>query len=194
MKLIVGLGNPGTRYELTRHNVGFLAVDYLAEEWKASSWTKKFDAEIAQVQRGQEKVILVKPTTFMNLSGKSVAAIYKFYQCEPQDLVVIHDDLDLEPMTLKFKTGGGTGGHNGLKSIDASLGSGQNNYHRIRIGIGKSPFPGSDAADHVLSNLSDSEIKEFNGILPNLQSATEMILDGKIGVAMNTFHKKKETE
>src|SRR4051794_16113943 len=136
MKIVVGLGNPGPKYETTRHNVGFLAVDRLIDEWKATGPASKHQGEVYQADVRGEKVLLVKPETFMNLSGRCVAPLMVFFKCKPSDLIVIHDDLDLIPFALRIKTGGGTGGHNGLKSLDESLGAGQNGYHRIRIGIG----------------------------------------------------------
>ncbi len=152
MFLIVGLGNPGAEYVGTRHNVGFMVVDALAEKYGFGSWREKFDGLIAEGKIGQNKVYLLKPQTFMNLSGNSVVKAAMFYKILPQNVVVIHDDMDLEISKLKAKTGGGTGGHNGLKSIDAHI---TNGYHRIRIGVGHPKR--EDAVNYVLSAFSKAE-------------------------------------
>src|SRR3989338_9628850 len=122
MKIVAGLGNPGPRYETTRHNVGFLAADRLIDRWNAKGPAAKHEAEIFEAGVGGEKVLIVKPQTFMNLSGRSLAPLVRFYKCDPTDLLVIYDDLDLEPLALRLRTGGGTGGHNGLRSIHEHLG------------------------------------------------------------------------
>lgn len=195
MKLIVGLGNPGPQYETTRHNVGFLAIDRLVDRWSASGPVSKNQAEIYQATFEQEKVLLIKPKTFMNLSGKSVGPIFHFYQCQPQDLIVLHDELDLPAMTLRLKTGGGTGGHNGLKSIDEHLGKDQNRYHRIRIGIGHPSRSPSTArispADYVLQQFDQDELKALDSLLDDVAEATEEMIRGRIQTAMNKFHRTK---
>ena len=152
MFLIVGLGNPGAEYVGTRHNVGFMAVDVLAEKYGFGPWRTKFDGLIAEGKIGEHKVFLLKPQTYMNLSGNSVVKAAMFYKILPQNIVVVHDDIDLEVSKLKAKTGGGTGGHNGLKSIDAHI---TNAYHRVRIGVGHPK--GADAIDYVLSGFSKEE-------------------------------------
>src|SRR5687768_5190701 len=123
MKLVVALGNPGPKYETTRHNAGWLALDYLIDEWKATGPVSQNEGEVWQASVGGEKVLCVKPQTYMNVSGKCVAPIFKFYKLQPEDLVVLHDEVDLKSMQLRLKTGGGTGGHNGIKSLDAHLGA-----------------------------------------------------------------------
>lgn len=194
MKIIVGLGNPGPKYETTRHNVGFLAIDRLVDEWKATGPARSNEGEVFQATVKGEKVALIKPQTYMNNSGRTVGPIYKFYKCEPADLIVIHDDLDLKPMAVRIKTGGGTGGHNGLKSIDAHLGAGQTGYHRIRIGIGKPGMPGLSApslmatADYVLQQYSDAELGELDRVLDVAVQAAEMIVAGDVADAMNRFN------
>lgn len=189
MKLIVGLGNPGARYETTRHNVGFLAIDRLVDAWGASGGGKKFEAEVYSCSVGGEKIVLAKPQTFMNLSGRSVGPMLSFYKIEPSDLIVIHDELDLPPMSLRIKRGGGAGGHNGIKSIDEHLGS--QDYYRVRIGIGK-PERGN-GADYVLDQYSDQELNELDPKLDDVKNICEMLLRGEMTCAMNLYH-KRETE
>jgi PTH1 family peptidyl-tRNA hydrolase len=189
MKLIVGLGNPGPQYETTRHNAGFLAIDRLVERWKAVSQRATSQEKLWQATARGEKVLLVKPQTFMNLSGRSVAPIFNFYKCKPGDLIVIHDDVDLKPLQLRLKTGGGTGGHNGLKSLDASLGSANTAYHRVRIGVGKAGHPGMDTADHVLAQFNDHELRELDAVLDRVAAAIELILDGDVGRAMTEYNR-----
>ncbi len=151
MFLIVGLGNPGKEYENTRHNVGFMSIDALAEKYRFGAFKDKFDGLLAQGKISKEKVYLLKPHTFMNLSGNSVVKAATFYKILPQNIIVIHDDMDLPLGKIKTKIGGGAGGHNGLKSIDAAI---TPNYNRIRIGIGR---PSSEAVDFVLSRFSRSD-------------------------------------
>ena len=153
MLLIAGLGNPGPQYRSNRHNIGFMAVDAIHRRHGFSPWTKKFKGEIAEGELEGEKVLLVKPQTFMNLSGESVAEAMRFYKLQPADLVVIHDELDLTAGRTRIKTGGGHGGHNGLKSIDAHCGK---EYRRLRLGIG---HPGSKELvnNHVLGDFAKSD-------------------------------------
>ncbi|OFZ55324.1 MAG: aminoacyl-tRNA hydrolase [Bdellovibrionales bacterium RIFOXYC1_FULL_54_43] len=192
MKIIAGLGNPGPKYETTRHNSGFLAVDRLVDAWKAQGPAKSNQGEVYQASVKGERVLLVKPQTFMNVSGKCVAPIFKFYKCSPEDLIVIHDDLDLPAGTLRLKTGGGTGGHNGLKSIDASLGNDLTNYHRIRIGIGR-PAPGSpvSAVDYVLQPFSDEELQQLDSVLDKAEEAARKMIEGDVLGAMNEFNTRR---
>jgi peptidyl-tRNA hydrolase, PTH1 family len=193
MKLVVGLGNPGPRYETTRHNAGFLAVDRLVDAWKAQGPNDAFEGEVWQASVAGEKVYLIKPQTFMNLSGKTVGPIFKFYKCTPEDLIVIHDDLDLKPLALRIKTGGGTGGHNGLKSIDSHLGSAMTGYHRIRIGIGKPAFYNrtQSTVDFVLEQFLDEELSRLDPLLDEVTAATELLIRGEAARAMNQFNVDK---
>jgi PTH1 family peptidyl-tRNA hydrolase len=198
MKVVAGLGNPGPKYETTRHNAGFLAIDRLVDEWKATGPSESFDGELWHASVGGEKVILVKPLTFMNVSGECLGPLLKFYKCSPQDLIVIHDDLDLGPLVLRIKFGGGTGGHNGLKSIDQSLG-GQQNYHRVRIGVGhpRSLTPEQASAsktarnvvDYVLQNFNDDELRQLDQVLDNVAQAVEMMIQGEATQAQNRFNR-----
>ena len=193
MKLVVGLGNPGPRYETTRHNAGFLAIDRLAERWKAKASRVKRNCEIAEAEFDGDKALLLKSQTFMNLSGDAVAPIYRFHKCKPEDLVVIHDDIDLPSLSLKIKTGGGTGGHNGLKSIDAHLGAADLGYHRVRIGVGKE----ANAVEHVLERFSDDELEALDPLLDQVAEAVELVLRGRVAEAQGKFNRttrKKDEE
>ncbi|MEO5970780.1 MAG: aminoacyl-tRNA hydrolase [Bdellovibrionia bacterium] len=209
MKIIAGLGNPGPKYEVTRHNIGFLAIDRLVDCWSASGPTSKYQGELYQATYKGEKVILVKPQTFMNLSGRTIAPLFSFYQCTPSDLIVIHDDLDLDPMVLRLKTGGGAGGHNGLKSIDECLGKDNTGYHRVRLGIGhpsrpvieseqgaeKAPRNGRiSPADYVLQCYGDEELTRLDPLLDDVVDVVGMILQGQIKTAMNQYHHRSKQE
>lgn len=199
MKIVVGLGNPGAKYETTRHNVGFLAIDRLVERWQATGPVSKYQADVYSAKVDGEPVLLIKPKTFMNLSGRSVGPAFGFYQCKPEDLIVIHDELDLPPGVLRLKTGGGTGGHNGLKSIDECIGKNNNGYHRVRVGIGhpsrlegKPELARMSPADFVLQIFSDQELQELDPLLDDLVDATESILRGQIREAMTKHHRPKK--
>lgn len=154
MRLLVGLGNPGPEYARTRHNIGFMAADRIARRYSFSDFKKKFQGEYADGSIDGERVILLKPMTFMNLSGNSVGALAQFYKVEPKDIMVIYDDVDLSPGKVRIKQGGGSGGHNGIKSIDSAVGV---NYWRVRMGVGKHEH--ADTADYVLANFTKSEEK-----------------------------------
>ena len=134
MLVIAGLGNPGGKYAGNRHNIGFMAVDAIYRRHSFSPWSKKFKAEIAEGEIAGEKVLLIKPQTYMNLSGEAVGEAMRFYNLTPDDVVVLHDEIDLPPAKVRVKTGGGSAGNNGIRSIDAHIGNG---YHRVRLGVGK---------------------------------------------------------
>ena len=169
MFLVVGLGNPGAEYAATRHNVGFMAADELHRRYNFSPWRAKFDGLIAEGLIDGEKVYLLKPQTFMNLSGNSVVKAAHFYKILPQNIVVIHDDMDLPTDKIKAKIGGGAGGHNGLKSIDSAISP---NYNRIRLGVGHPISKSEDSVvNHVLSGFgkADKENIEHNiDVIANL--------------------------
>jgi PTH1 family peptidyl-tRNA hydrolase len=171
--VVVGLGNPGRSYERTRHNAGYLVADELARR-HAGSWRKRKKAEAAPISIGLANTTLLKPTTFMNNSGSAVS------DHGPEDLVVVHDDLDLEAGTVRVKVGGGAGGHNGLRSIIGRLG---NEFVRVRIGIGRPP-PGVGVTDYVLSRM-DSAVKEA---VPTAADAVEFLLEHGPEAAMNRFN------
>lgn len=153
MHLIVGLGNPGREYEGHRHNIGFMAIDAIARQYGATAPAKKFHGELLECRAGTEKLLLLKPHTFMNLSGKAVQAALAFYKMPLENLIVLHDELDLPLLKLRIKKGGGANGHNGLKDIDRLLGA---DYWRIRLGIGH-PGMKEKVHGHVLSNFDKAE-------------------------------------
>jgi peptidyl-tRNA hydrolase, PTH1 family len=171
--LVVGLGNPGRSYERTRHNAGYLVADELAKR-HGGSWRKKKRAEAAPVSLGQKDATLLKPTTFMNNSVSAVA------DYRPEDLIVVHDDLDLDAGTVRVKVGGGAGGHNGLRSIIQNKG---NEFVRVRIGIGRPPV-GVTVTDYVLSRM-DSAVKEA---IPTAADAVEVVVENGPEAAMNRFN------
>ncbi len=191
MKLVVGLGNPGPKYETTRHNVGFLAADRLVDRWKAQGPVNKNQAEVYQASIAGEQVLIIKPQTYMNLSGRSVAPLFTFYKCSVDDLIVIHDELDLKPMALRLKTGGGTGGHNGLKSIEECLGNGQNGYHRVRVGVGHPRELGlrMSPADYVLGQYTNDELEQLDPLLDRVANAIELVIAGNIKKAMTEYNR-----
>jgi PTH1 family peptidyl-tRNA hydrolase len=196
MKIIVGLGNPGAQYETTRHNVGFLALDRLVDQWKATGPNRQYQGLVYRAQVGQEKIYLVKPQTFMNLSGQCVGPLYGFYQCSPQDLLVIHDDLAIPAAEFKLKIGGGTGGHNGLQSIDEALGKAHQGYCRLRIGIGhptqSERSQRMSPSDYVLQPFYDDELQALDPVLEDVVRAAEYFLQGDLLAAMNRFHQKSK--
>ena len=193
MKLIVGLGNPGPKYETTRHNVGFLALDRLVDVFKAKGPQTKNQAEVWQADIAGEKALLIKPQTFMNLSGRTVGPLAGFYKCEPSDVIVIHDELDLKPVSLRVKTGGGAGGHNGLKSIDEALGSSNNGYHRVRIGIGHPTALGLPIApvDYVLQQFSDDELSRLDPLFDDVVKVVELLVQGQASRAMTAYNRDR---
>ncbi len=183
MFLIVGLGNPGTKYENNRHNVGFLVIDEIAKNLTTSNINKSnFSADVLKASNQ----LLVKPTTYMNNSGLSVHAIKEYYKLTLDDIIVIHDDLDLPFGTVKFKVGGGHGGHNGLRSIDSHVG---NMYTRVRIGIGK-PESKSDVANYVLSDFSKEELNKLEGIISHTIKAIESLKTDSIDEVKSKFTMK----
>ncbi len=157
MKLLVGLGNPGPKYETTRHNAGFLVIDLLAEDAGISweSGTNRFGGEMARGNLHGEACILLKPMTFMNLSGKSVGEVMRFLKIEAQDVVVLHDEMDVPAGKVKARVGGGAGGHNGIRSIIECTGNAE--FHRIKLGVGRPPEQWA-GADWVLGEMSDEEL------------------------------------
>ena len=176
MQIWAGLGNPGGSYALQRHNVGFMAVDAIAEVHDFSPWTKKFRGLVAEGRIGRDKVLLVKPQTFMNDSGDAVQKALHFYKLDLDALTVFHDELDLAPMKVKVKVGGGTAGHNGLRSIDAHLGP---EFRRVRIGIGH-PGPGQKhkVTPHVLGNYAKPEMEPLADLLAAIADEAQWLSDG----------------
>ena len=176
MQIWAGLGNPGAQYALHRHNVGFMAADLIAEVHGFSPWTKKFRSLISEGRIGRHKILLVKPQTFMNLSGDAVQQALHFYKRDLDALTVFHDELDLAPMKIKVKQGGGVAGHNGLRSIGAHLGT---DFRRVRIGIGH-PGPGQKekVTPHVLGNYAKSELEPLSDLLAAIAAEAEWLADG----------------
>ena len=193
MLLIVGLGNPGSQYARNRHNVGFMAADAIVRRHSFSGFSKKFRAEIAEGTLAGEKALVLKPMTFMNLSGDSVGEAMRFYKLNPSDVIVIHDELDLAPGKLKLKTGGGNDGHNGLKSIDAHCGK---DYKRLRIGIGH-PGHKDRVNPHVLGDFAKSDQDWLQPLLDAIADHVELMAKGddagflnKIALATGTTEVK----
>jgi PTH1 family peptidyl-tRNA hydrolase len=165
MTLIVGLGNIGKEYENTRHNIGFIAIDKILSNLDNIISINKSDFKGELFKSGD--YLFLKPSTYMNLSGKSILAVKNFYKIDNENIIVVHDDLDLKLGALKFKRGGGNAGHNGLKSIDSNIG---NDYHRIRIGIGR-PEEEMKVIDFVLGKFQEAELKKLEKPLENIQKA-----------------------
>ena len=189
MFVIVGLGNPGKKYENTRHNAGFLMVDALASKYGISVKEKKHKALCGTGVIEGVKVLLVKPETYMNLSGESVGEIMNFYKLDPEEeMLVIYDDISLAPGNIRIRKKGSAGGHNGIKSIIAYLGT--QNFQRIKIGVGEKP-KNWDLADYVLGKFSDEDKKMLEESLKNTVKATELIVMDEIDEAMNLYNRKQ---
>ena len=176
MQIWVGLGNPGAKYALHRHNVGMMAADLIAEVHEFGPWQKKFRSLIAEGRIGRRKVLLVKPQTFMNDSGDAVQQALRFYKLDEEALTVFHDELDLAPFKVKVRVGGGLAGHNGLRSINASLGP---DFRRVRIGIGH-PGPGQKekVTPHVLGNYAKSEMEPLSDMLAAIAAEADWLANG----------------
>ncbi len=190
MKILCGLGNPGHQYEQNRHNIGFLLVENLAARWKLSFSTTKFEAELALGTFAGEKVMLLKPQTFMNRSGTSLGTAARFYKVEPADVLVIHDELDLPYPKLQLKAGGGTGGHNGLNSIRESWG--EESYGRLRFGIGKPVGPNAKerVVGHVLGDFSKEEMSTLREQIERGCDVCESWVREGLPKAMNRWNGK----
>ena len=181
MQLLVGLGNPGTQYALNRHNVGFMAADAIAESWRFGPVQKKFQGWLRDGRIGSERVILLKPATFMNESGRAVGEALRFYKLEMSALTVFHDELDLAPFKVKVKQGGGTAGHNGLRSIDQHLGA---DFRRVRIGIGH-PGHKDRVTGYVLGNYAKAEMDDLADMLGAIAAEAEWLAKGDDARFMN---------
>ena len=189
MKLIVGLGNPGREYALTRHNLGFMVVDRLAEKIGAQVTEKKFNALIGSGQIDGKKFILAKPQTYMNLSGEAVQALLNWYKLAPADLLLVYDDVDLPCGRLRLRPGGGTGGHRGVESIIVTLGEDQ--FPRIRIGLGKPAVAGFPTADFVLGKISEAEAVLLREAIDLAVEAIGSIAREGFTQTMNQYNRKK---
>ncbi|MEX0285232.1 MAG: aminoacyl-tRNA hydrolase [Paracoccaceae bacterium] len=181
MKLIVGLGNPGAKYAGNRHNIGFMAVDRIAEDHGFAPWRGKFQGALTEGRLGTEKVLLLKPETFMNNSGQSVGEAMRFYKLAPEDIVVLHDEIDLAPGKVRFKSGGGHAGHNGLRSIHAHVGD---SYDRVRIGVG---HPGRKEAvpGYVLRDFAKADQDWVEDVLRGIADGAPHLAAGDGGKFMN---------
>lgn len=188
MFLIVGLGNPGKQYENTRHNVGFDAIDVLVDEYRIPSSGKQHKAMYGKGVIEGQKVILAKPLTYMNLSGKAVRAMVDYYKIDPEtELLVIFDDISLAPGNIRIRKKGSAGGHNGIKSIITHLGT--QNFQRIKVGVGEKP-KNWDLADYVLGTFSKDDRKLVDEALERTAKAAALIVQGEIDEAMNLYNKK----
>lgn len=183
--LIVGLGNPGREYEKTRHNAGFRALDILADKLGCKVDKAKFQGLYGQVSFKGRKLLLLKPQTFMNLSGRSVLQISAFFHVPPQNIIVLFDDISLEPGRLRLRKEGSAGGHNGIKSIIAELGS--QDFPRVKIGVGAKPHPDFDLADWVLSAFSAQEEKVLQPALERAADAALAIIEAGLPEASNRY-------
>lgn len=191
MYLVAGLGNPGRQYEMTRHNIGFHTIDYMADELGLKVKKLKFKALFGETQIGGEKVLLVKPQTYMNLSGESIRAACDFYKIDPEEeLIVLYDDISLAPGQLRVRKKGSAGGHNGLKSIIAHLGT--QSFLRIKIGVGEKP-PGYDLADYVLSHFEKETWPEMEEAFERAAQAAARLLYEDPERVMNEFNIKTKT-
>lgn len=184
--IIVGLGNPGREYERTRHNVGFVALDYIAERLSVRVDRARFKALTAECKILDKRVLLMKPTTYMNNSGEAVYEASSFYKIPQENIIVIHDEISFEPGLFRIRRKGSAGGHNGLKSIISRVGE---DFPRIKVGVGKKPTPEYDLADWVLGVMPKSDAELVEKRLSDIYSSVELILSGKIDEAMNKFSK-----
>jgi PTH1 family peptidyl-tRNA hydrolase len=181
MKLFVGLGNPGAKYTKNRHNIGFMAVDRIAADHGFAPWKSKFQGEATEGRLGNDKVLLLKPGTFMNRSGQSVQAAMQFYKLEPGDVTVFHDELDLAPGKCRVKQGGGHAGHNGLRSIHGHIGEA---YARVRLGIGH-PGHKDKVASYVLHDFARADDAWLDDLLRGIADGAPHLADGDTGKFMN---------
>lgn len=184
--IVCGLGNPGSRYENTRHNAGFLAVDTIAEKLGVQVKKLKFKSLVADVDLGGRRCLLMKPTTFMNNSGEAVEEAMRFYKLSPESLLVLYDDISLDVGRLRIRRKGSDGGHNGIKSIILHLNS--DKFPRVKIGVGKKPHPDFNLADWVLSAFKKDEGEALESALANAALAAELMVQEKTDEAMNRFN------
>jgi PTH1 family peptidyl-tRNA hydrolase len=190
VNLVLGLGNPGRRYEETRHNAGFLVVDRLAARWGTSVEQKQLGALVGKAEIAGRSVVFAKPQQFMNLSGQPAASLRGFYKAETADVVVVHDEVDLPFGTIRIKKGGGHGGHNGLRDLNQHLGP---DYVRVRVGVSRPP-PGWDTADYVLGKWTTDEAHALDAIVDQAADAVEAIVKVGASAAMNTVNAGAKAE
>lgn len=190
MKIFVGLGNPTAEYAATKHNVGFMLADRLADKISATNWHEKFNALVAESFFDSEKILIVKPQTFMNLSGEAVAPIMNFYKLDTADLIVAHDDMDLPCGMIRLRPKGSSGGHRGVASIIQHLG-GEQNFPRVRIGVGRPPENWT-VNHHVLSPFNQEDAQKISTAIDELVPAVLCIFKEGINNAMNKFNPKRK--
>ena len=183
MKLIVGLGNPGAKYAHNRHNIGFMAVDEIASAHGFSPWRAKFQGQVSEGRIGSDKVILLKPETFMNLSGQAVGEAARFHKIAPADVIVFHDELDLAPAKIRVKTGGGHAGHNGLRSIHQHIGP---DYDRVRMGVGH-PGHKDAVAGYVLRDFPKADADWLDDELRGIADGVAHLVAGDSAKFLNTI-------
>ena len=186
-KMIVGLGNPGDKYRFTRHNAGFLALSYISQKENFAINRSKFKALVTDAKFGGERCLFMLPQTYMNNSGEAVREAAEFYNIAPEDILVIFDDISLDVGCMRIRRKGSAGGHNGIKSIIAHLGS--ENFPRIKVGVGTKPHPEMDLADWVLSGFSKDEQEKLFSLFENVKDSAALIVSGKTDEAMNKFSK-----
>ncbi len=184
--IIAGLGNPGSKYENTRHNVGFMALDTLANEKSFCIKRLKFKSLCADVTIASKRCLIMKPTTFMNNSGEAIAEAARFYKIKPENIIVIFDDISLDVGKMRIRRKGSDGGHNGIKSIIMHLNS--DNFPRIKLGVGKKPHPDYDLKDWVLADFKREDIQNIKEVCAKSCQALEMIISGNIDNAMNKYN------
>lgn len=185
--IIVGLGNPGEKYAKTRHNAGFLALDYIAEKCGVKVTRAKFNALVGEGTVGGARVLLMKPETFMNNSGEAVSVAAGFYKIPPENIVILHDEISFEPSVIRIRRKGSAGGHNGIKSIIERLSSDE--FPRIKIGVGKKPHPDYDLVDWVLGVMPEGDAEKMRARFDDILRAVELTVTGKIDEAMNKYSK-----
>ena len=184
--IIAGLGNPEPKYEITRHNAGFLAIDRIADNANVSIKKMKFHALIGEAELGGERCLLLKPLTYMNKSGEAIAEAMRYYQIPPERVLILFDDISLDPGKLRIRQKGSAGGHNGIKSIIEMTKS--SDFPRIKIGVGKKPHPDYDLADWELSKFKKDELPLMDEAFTNAADAAVMIVSGSIDRAMNRYN------
>ena len=183
--IVVGLGNIGAEYDKTRHNAGFMAIDYIAKELGVKIDRVKFNSTVGEAVMAGKRILLMKPSTYMNNSGVAIAQAATFYKIPPENVIVLHDEISFDVGVMRIRRKGSAGGHNGLKSIIAHLPG--ENFPRIKIGVGKKPSPDYDLVNFVLGKFSKEDLSSLDEEYPRIYSAVELILSGKIEEAMNKY-------
>jgi len=186
MKLLVGLGNPGDGYAMNRHNVGFMAVDRIHDRWNGGPWRRKFQGEVAEATVGEARVLFLKPMTFMNESGRSVAEAARFYKVDLGEVVIAHDEIDLPPGKFRMKVGGSAGGHNGLKSVSAHMRDG---YRRLRIGVGH-PGRKEMVPSYVLKDFPKSDYAWLEPMLDAFAEEAPLLVEGRDSAFASKVHER----